>query len=119
MFQHVPNAGSGAFKGEYYDACVRFATSNESEMKLNPCTLDQHFRNNTSSYFNGDNLSVEKSAGELPSVELGNSPKETGRKRARDKDRAKSTKMDSQVLHRVLHQILLRPLVTAATLPHG
>ena len=32
---------------------------------------------------------MEKSAGELPSVELGNSPKETGRKRARDKDRAK------------------------------
>jgi hypothetical protein len=51
MFQHVPNAGSGAFKGKYYDACVRFAG-----MKLNTCTLDQLFRNNTLSYFNGDNL---------------------------------------------------------------
>ncbi len=39
MFYHVQNAGNGAFKGEYYDVCILFARSNESEMKLNHCTL--------------------------------------------------------------------------------
>jgi hypothetical protein len=56
MFHHVPNAGSGAFKGEYYDVCVRFAKSNESEMKLNTCTLDKLFRKSTTFDFNGESL---------------------------------------------------------------
>jgi hypothetical protein len=56
MLHHVPNAGQSAWKGEYYDACVKFARTNDSEMKLNSCTLDQIKKGTPSSYFSGNPL---------------------------------------------------------------
>ena len=35
MFHHVANAGACAFQGEYFEACKRFARTDESEIKLN------------------------------------------------------------------------------------
>ena len=56
MFHHIPNAGSGAFRGEYYDACNLFARSNEADMRLNGCTLDQLLKSSATQYYSGEAL---------------------------------------------------------------
>ena len=56
MFHHVANAGACAFQGEYFEACKWFAGTNESEMKLNNCTLDLLLKGSPTSYFDGVGL---------------------------------------------------------------
>ena len=60
MLHHIP--GQSAFdlswRGEYYDACVLFARSNDAEMKQNKCSVEQLMQATVtpSSYYNGTAL---------------------------------------------------------------
>ena len=51
-----PANGASQWEGEYYDACVQFARSNDTEMKHNNCTVDQLLKANGTHYYSGDNL---------------------------------------------------------------
>ena len=58
MLHHIP--GQSAFdlswRGEYYDACVLFARSNDAEMKQNKCSVEQLMQATPSNYYNGTAL---------------------------------------------------------------